>query len=308
VLGSIGSIALVVAAVAAGVALRGAGAPRWAPGVLGFSALLITAHPPPFGPTGLVIFVVAAALLLRARRSAETPAPWDRRDLVSPPVTSFSGGERLFLLAVPLAWAILLVFHPTGEGENFYPIVRDAWEVVHIGTLLFVPVMAGVVLLLLRGVQTRLAVISRVALITFAVVYMAWEVLIGIGVGVLVGHVNDLGAAQQPVGAILVERLTDSGLVRALELIGTGAWIVALLAAGATLVRERGVSRFALALLALSALPTAWHVAPFGQVGLALFIAAVMLILLGKTSAQAQIPRAQPTSALAPPAAAGPPA
>ena len=300
VLIAIGGIALVVAAVAAGIALRDVGAPRWTPVVLGFSGLLIIAHPPPFGPAGLVLFVVVVAVLLRGAavpaHAAARQAQIDRAPLRS----TFSRGELAFLLAVPLAWAILLLFHPTGEGDDFYPVVRDevtTWQVVHLGTMLFVPLMAGVVLLLLRGINGRAAVISRIAVALFAVVYMAWEVLIGIGNGVLVDQVNQLGSAEQPVGATLVEKFTDSGLIRALELIGTGAWIVALAAAGTALVRERRVSLVVPALLVLSAIPTAWHVAPFGQVGLALFIAAVVLIVRGRASAAVEVPGGQPAAA-----------
>jgi hypothetical protein len=300
VLGSVGSVALVVAAVAAGVALRDVGGPRWTPVALGFSGLLITAHPPPFGPIGLILFAVVALLLMRTPLSADAVARPDEGDVASARWSTFSRAERAFLIGVPLAWAILLVFHPTGEGDDFFPIVRDdvtTWLAVHIGTLVFVPLMAGVVLLLLRGIDGRAAFVSRIAVAVFAVTYMAWEVLIGIGIGVLVDQVNQLTSAEQPVGATLVEGFADSGLIRALELIGTGAWIVALVAAGTALVRERGFSRIVLVLLVLSALPTAWHVAPFGQVGLALFIAAVMLVLWGRTSAATRAPTSQPAPA-----------
>jgi hypothetical protein len=72
------------------------------------------------------------------------------------PRRAFSKRERAFLVAVPVAWAILLLFHPTGEGDDFYPVIRDevtAWVVVHVGTMVFVPLMAVVGFLLLRGVE-----------------------------------------------------------------------------------------------------------------------------------------------------------
>ena len=194
----------------------------------------------------------------------------------------FSRREVAFMIGVPLAWAILLLFHPRGEGEDFYPIIRDdvtAWEIVHLGTLIFVPLMAGVVLLLLRGTEGTSAMVSRIALAFFAVVYTAWEVLIGIGTGILVDEVNQLAEAERPIGAVLVEEFTDSSLIMALENIGTVAWFVALLAAGVALVRQAGASWLVPALLVLSAVPTAWHVFPFGQVGLALFIAAVLVFV-----------------------------
>ena len=295
ILGSIGTIGLIVGMAAAGVVLRDAGAPRWAPAAFGVSGLLISGHPPPFGPIGLVLFAGLAFYLaeISAEPAAERPA---RR----PPPAPFSRGERIFMIGVPLAWALLLVLHPTGEGEDFYPIVKDEvtpWMVVHLGTMLFVPLMAAVVLLLLRGITGTAATIGRVALLVFAVAYMAWEVLIGVGNGVLIDQVNQLGPGEVAVGASLVELYTDSGLVGTIELIGTGAWFVALAATGVALVRSRGVSVAVPILLILSAVPTAWHVVPFGQFGLALFIGAVLLVLRARASTPMAVPPAQPVSA-----------
>ena len=277
---AIGSVALVVAMIGTGVALRDAGAPGWAPWALGFSGFMITAHPPPYGPAGLVLFVVTVIVLMRSlsgqpaiERDAEAIGSTDR---------GFATGERVFLIGVPLCWAIFLLFHPTGEGEDFYPIVSDevtTWVTVHVATLVFVPLMAGVVLLLLRGVESGPATLSRAALGVFMVFYMAWEVLIGIGTGVFIDQVNQLDGADQAVGAAIVEAFTDNGLLSNLELIGTGAWIVALCTAGIALVRQQGVPVAVPILLVLSAIPTAWHVVPFGQAGLALFIAAVIIVI-----------------------------
>jgi hypothetical protein len=298
ILSTIGGTALIVGMIAAGSALRDAGAPRWTPWSLGLAGLLIIAHPPPFGPTGLAVFAITAFVVLRERVPAGARTVADER---AAHPRAFSRAEQVGLLAVPAAWAILLLFHPTGEGEDFYPIIRDevsAWLVVHIATLVFVPLMAGVVFLLLRGLDGRWAATSRIALVGFSVVYLAWEALIGIGNGVLIDQVNELGSAQQPAAATIVERFADSGVVATLELVGTGAWILALVTAGAALVREAGAPRAVLALFAISALPIAWHVTPFGQFGLALFIVAVVLVLRGRTaSAAIAVPAMRPASA-----------
>jgi hypothetical protein len=113
------------------------------------------------------------------------------------------------MVAVPVAWPVLHLFHPTGEGDEFYPVVRDqvtAWVVVHVGTLVFVPLLAGVVYLLLGDVDGVAALLSRIALAVFALFYTAWEVLIGLGTGLLVDQVkNGLSAAERATGAQLVE-------------------------------------------------------------------------------------------------------
>lgn len=61
----------------------------------------------------------------------------------------------------------------------------DRWQVVHVGTLIFIPLMAVAVFLLLRGLESTAAQVSRVAAVIFVVFYGAWEVLQGIGVGIL---------------------------------------------------------------------------------------------------------------------------
>jgi hypothetical protein len=193
-----------------------------------------------------------------------------------------SRADIVFLIGVPLAWAVVLLFHPTGDGEDFYPIVRahvTAWITVHVGTLLFVPLIAAVVYLLLRGVEGTAARASRVALAPFVLFYATWEALIGIGVGVLADEVNALPAAEQPAGANVLEEFADGGIIRAFELIGTGSLFVALSAAGIALRRRAGAPLAVPILLVLAAVPIAWHVRPFGQIGLALFIAAVILVV-----------------------------
>lgn len=107
---------------------------------------------------------------------------------------AFSRPQVVFLVGVPLAWAVLLLFHPNDEG-GIYQGLQDKvtpWLVVHIGMMLFIPLMAVVVYLLLRGVGGAAAWVSRIALVPFVVFYSAWEALFGIGNGILVKEVNGL--------------------------------------------------------------------------------------------------------------------
>ena len=67
-----------------------------------------------------------------------------------------SSGEAAFMIGVPLAWAVLLLFHPSGEADEVYVSLQDQVTeglVVHIGMLIFIPLMAAVIYLLLRGVE-----------------------------------------------------------------------------------------------------------------------------------------------------------
>jgi len=205
---------------------------------------------------------------------------------------------RAFLVGVPLAWGVLLLFHPTGDGDDFYPVVADEvtpWLIVHVGTLVFVPLMALVVYLLLRDVEGTAARISRIALVPFVIFYTAFETLIGIGTGLFADELNGLPAGEEAVGAQAVEGFTDSGVIMAFELIGTGALVVALIAAGVALRQARAPLAVPF-LLGLAAIPIAWHVPPFGQVGLALFIVGALLAVRTR-SPSATAARAAPVGA-----------
>jgi hypothetical protein len=59
---------------------------------------------------------------------------------------ALSRQEVIFLVAVPLAWAVLLLFHPGGEGTEIYQDLHDKvprWMVVHVGMMLFIPLFAA---------------------------------------------------------------------------------------------------------------------------------------------------------------------
>jgi hypothetical protein len=72
-----------------------------------------------------------------------------RDDRIDPPQLT---DKRLgFLIGVPLAWAVLLWFHPGGDGDVIYTSLRDevtAWQIVHVGTLVFIGLM-GIALYML---------------------------------------------------------------------------------------------------------------------------------------------------------------
>ena len=202
----------------------------------------------------------------------------------APPARSrvFSPRELAFMIGVPAAWGILLLFHPTGDTDGFYEVIEGnvtAWLTVHIGMGIFVPLFAGVVYLLLRGVDGTAAKVSRIGMAVFAVLYAMWEVLLGGGTGILADEVAALPESQQAIGRELVESYAESGVIVTLSVIGGIGLAVGLVGAAVAL---RGAYRLGWApiVLMLLALPLiAIHEPPFGPIGLALFIAAVLLFV-----------------------------
>jgi hypothetical protein len=95
----------------------------------------------------------------------------------------------------------------------------------------------------------------------------------------------------------VLEDFADSGIVKAFELIGTCSLLIALTAAGIALRRRGGAPLAVPVLLVLAAVPIAWHVRPFEQIGLALFIAAVLLVVRARMVPGATAAPGRPTAA-----------
>jgi hypothetical protein len=192
------------------------------------------------------------------------------------------------------------VFHPGGERTDVHGSARDevtAFLVVHLGMLLFIPLMAAAVYLLLRSMHGTAAKVGRIALIPFVIFYSAWETLQGIANGVLVDQVNALPQSDRGLGAELVQDFADSPLVRDLGVFavpGSLGLVVALIAAAVALRNEAGAPRSVAVLLGISGFLITAHPPPYGPIGLALFIAAVVLLARSRSAAPASAPLTQP--------------
>lgn len=193
----------------------------------------------------------------------------------------FSGQRLAFLIGVPLAWAVLLLFHPQGSGP-LYDEVRDEvtrWQVVHVGTVFFIGLMGLAVYLLVRDLPGTAAHVSRWAAAVFVLFYGAWEAVAGLTVGALIQYTNGLPATERSTGSDAIESVNDNAIVGdfgLLNSVGALAWVTAV-AAAAVAVRRAGAPLSAAVLLGLSAIVVN-HPPPTGPIGLAFFAAAVLLI------------------------------
>jgi hypothetical protein len=188
----------------------------------------------------------------------------------------------VFLVATPLMLAVVLWFHPPG-GEDVYEGLRDdvdAWRFVHTVFLLFVPLMAIAAYVLLNGLQSVAATVSRVALIFFLCFYTAYEVTIGLGAGILVDYANGLPATEQAVVADAIQHYTQDDLlgdpVSVALLLGLLGWVVAMVAA-AIAFHGAGAGWPVTILLGVAAV-FAVHPPPVGPVALICFAVAAALI------------------------------
>jgi hypothetical protein len=216
----------------------------------------------------------------------------------------FTRKRLTFLIAVPLFWAVLLWFHPDVDPDDVYGSLRDdanLYVAVHVGTLIFIALMGVALYLLVQDLPGRSASISRWAIGPFVLFYSAWEAVIGLAVGALAQHANDVPSAQRPAVSDAMEALGDNAIVGeagALLIVGALAWMTAVIAA-AVAIRGAGAPVLATVLLGLSVLVVS-HPPPIGPIALACFAGAVLVLyrrqlLVASRTAQAEVP-ATPSS------------
>jgi hypothetical protein len=212
-----------------------------------------------------------------------------------------------FAMGVPLAWSVLLWFHPAVDADEVYSDLRTevtAYLIVHVGTLIFIGLMGVALYLLVRDLPGRAARISRLAIGPFVLLYGAYEAVIGLGIAALVQHANDAPVIERPAVAEAIQSLGenvvigDPGIVGSL---GAIAWIVAAIAA-AVAYRRVGAPTLASVLLGVSLIIVS-HPPPIGPIGLLCFAGAVAVLARHErasttldTPAQAPSPTSSPVS------------
>jgi len=205
--------------------------------------------------------------------------------------TPFTRPRLAFLLGVPMAWALLLLFHGGADRDAIYAGLKDevtTWQIVHAGTLIFIGLMGLALYLLVRDLPGRAAAISRLAVGPFVLLYGAYEAVIGLATGALVQHANGLSPGERPAVSDAIQSLQDNVIIGDPGVVGglgVLAWLTAVIAAAIAYRRARAPA-LASVLLGLSAIVVA-HPPPIGPVGLACFAGAVGLIAFSERTASA---------------------
>jgi hypothetical protein len=212
-----------------------------------------------------------------------------RRERIEPP--QLTKKRLAFLMGVPLAWAVLLWFHPGGDGDVIYTSLQDevtTWQIVHVGTLVFIGLMGVALYLLVQDLPGKAATISRLAIGPFVLFYAAWEAVIGLGTGALVQHANDLPPGQRPAVSDAIQSLQDNVIVGdpgVFAIIGILAWVTAVVAA-VVAYRRVAAPVMVSVLLGLSVVVVS-HPPPIGPIGLVCFAAAAGLLAISRQTSSA---------------------
>ena len=194
--------------------------------------------------------------------------------------------RRAFITVPPLVLAGVLLMHPNDEGDTIYESVRpvvDNWILVHIALLLAFPFLVLAAFMLLGGLRGRAATVARVALVFFAVIYTAWEVMVGLSTGILTDYANGLPAAEQAAVAGAIQDFNEHWVTQVALVVGFAGWVVAMVAT-AIAARGAGARWPAVAVLGLAS-AFVIHPPPIGPIALVCFAAGALLLERARTRA-----------------------
>jgi hypothetical protein len=198
--------------------------------------------------------------------------------------------RRLILLGTPVLTGTLLLFHPLPEGadmstaslprglalyELLAPIARP-FLVVHLLFPAALALLALSAILLLDGVRSVAASISRISAFVFAVSYILYETIIGTVSGLLVHGAAGLSRDEQAaIGDAIYRNFTDPLAGDLPSAISITAWLtwMTTVALGAYALRRSGRALLPCVLLALSFVFVS-HASMLGPAGLLLFFLA----------------------------------
>jgi hypothetical protein len=185
------------------------------------------------------------------------------------------------VVAGPLLWAVLILFHPNPGDAGPYEEIKDdvnRWLFVHVGQLVLTPLLFFAVWGLLDGLSSATATVSRAALVVWAVFFSAYDSIQGVATGSLIRHANGLAGDEQAAVARAIGFLVDesqlAGGVSAVWAVAAASWVTAAFAAAIALHRA-GARKVVVAACCLSTVFVV-HVAPAAIGLVALFVACIL--------------------------------
>jgi hypothetical protein len=198
--------------------------------------------------------------------------------------------RHALLIGAPLAFSVLLWFHPMISDYEGLRDVTTRFQIVHVGMVLAVPLLAIGIYRLLDGLRGRAAAVGRFALVPFVVFYVPYVAFEGIALGVLGEQLNGLPAGQRDaVAPGMVQDfatnpiLGEPGVFWAL---GSTALIVVMVST--VLAFRRAGAPLALQVLLAASVLIGTHAPPLAPIGWACIAAAGWMVLRPRHTAVAK--------------------
>lgn len=197
------------------------------------------------------------------------------------------------LIAVPLAFSVLLWFHPMLTDYEDLLGVTTRFQVVHLAMVLALPLVAVGMHVMLDGASGRAAATARIALIPFVAFYVPYVAFEGIAVGVLGQELNRLPAQQrEAIAPEMIEEFARNPIVGEPSVfwaLGTLALLVAVVSA--VLALRRAGAPVALQMLLGASALIGTHAPPLAPIGYVCFAAAGAMVLRARSQKRATATR-----------------
>jgi hypothetical protein len=204
-----------------------------------------------------------------------------------PPRRRVDSARRTFLVAVPVAVALVIAGHPPDPSTaTDLGAQTDLYVWIHVALLFLLPLLGMVVWILLHGLTGAPATLARVLLPVALVFYAAFDALVGIGSGLLAREaLQTTGADLAGAQALAGRWMQIPGPMPIISTVAVMSWTAALLAAAVAHWRA-GSSWLAVGGLALAG-PLFGFGHPFvtGVIGMAGLTVAALTVELRPTQA-----------------------
>jgi hypothetical protein len=191
--------------------------------------------------------------------------------------------RRILVIGVPIAFAVISVFHPMPEPIAGLADQVNWWITLHALQIPMFLLMGCAILALGWATSGHAVTVSRVATLVFIAVYPAYDAFAGLGSGYLVRHAEGTDAATQSVLYETVSGVFDSPINTGLYVTSTLAWMVAVVSLGVALRHGPG-GRAVTILFIAAGLTLIDHGGAFGAVSFSLFAAAAALHTFARAS------------------------
>jgi hypothetical protein len=191
-----------------------------------------------------------------------------------------SPGRMALFVGVPLAWIVVALVHPQGDGD-VYEFLDDKvglWLGVHFAQPVLSLGLAAIFWMLLAGRTSTAATVARVAIPVWLVFFAVFDSVTGIASGLAVRHANSLDGAEQRGAGSTADYLVDNRITADFSpvwLIQAAALLTVVIAT-ALVLRSAGASRAVFVSTLVGSL-LVFHAGPAAAVGLVALAAAFVL-------------------------------
>jgi hypothetical protein len=196
----------------------------------------------------------------------------------------------VLLVGVPLAFSVLLWFHPMISDYDGLRDVTTRFQVVHLGFVFALVLLAVGIHGLLDGLRGRAAAVGRVALVPFVAFYVPYVAFEGIALGVLGDRLNSLPPDQRDaVAPGMVQDFAGNPIVGEPSLfwaLGSAALFVVIIST--MLAYRRAGAPVALQILLGASALIGAHAPPLAPIGWVCFAAAGWMTLRARRTALAK--------------------